>query len=329
MRNSIKCDRRITWKLTALLVLLISAVLFMSGCQTSAEKQEEAKEAGIQAMNKGDYKKAVEMFDEALKSSEGTVSGDEIDICLYKAAAQYNMDDIKGAIKTYDALIEFDDKDPNPYFLRGSVYLKAGEKTAGLDDYKEAIKRDEKNYDLYIAIYENLKKMNFEKEGEEFLNIALEKSGDSAEDSLGRGRIYTLLKQYDAAVTAFEKAYDKGQEDAKIYLADMYLAEGKEDKCDKILDELKDEDNLSSLACNAIASMELKRGNPEEALAYVNMGLDKFSVKNKRDLLKNRVAAYEYMGQFNEAYTYAMEFLQQYPQDVDMAREVKFLSTRV
>ena len=313
----------------ALCVAALFIAISFSACTTSRQRQEEYKSEGIIALNKGNFAEAVEHFNDALKSSEGTVGDREIDICYYKAAAQLNAGDTKGAIATYTALMEYDEDNPYPCFLRGSVYLKAAEKSSAIDDYKEAIERDDDNYDLYIAIYENLAALNFVSEGQEFLNIALEKSGESADDCLARGRIYTLMGQYDAAKTAFEKADDKGSEDANIYLADMYLEQGKEDECDKLLDAYKNESNISAVACNAIAGMELKRGNPEEALFYVTEGLDKLYVPNKKELLKNRVAAYEYMGSFSEAFTYATEFLQEYPQDADMAREVKFLSTRV
>lgn len=314
--------------LIGLLVIMVLSVV-MTGCTTSREKQEQYKTQGLDALNKGNYKEAVELFDEALKMSEGTVSDTEIDICYCKAAAQFNANDKEGAIKTYTALVDYDSKNPYPYFLRGSVYLKSGEKNPAFNDYKEAIKIDEKNYDLYIAIYENLKAMNFEKEGEEFLNIALEKSGDSAEDCLARGKIYTLVKQYDAARTAFEKADEKGAEDAKIYLADLYLEEGNESKCDEILEGVKKDGNPSAMACNAIATMELKRNNPNEALIYINKGLEKLITKNKKELLKNRIAATEKLGQFNEAYQYAVEYLEEYPQDVDVVRELEFLSSRI
>lgn len=314
--------------LVGLLVIIVLCTV-MTGCTTSREKQEQYKNEGLDALNKGNYKEAVELFDEALKMSEGTVSDIEVDICYCKAAAQFNADDKEGAIKTYTALITYDDENPYPYFLRGSVYLKSGEKGPALDDYKDAIKIDEKDYDLYIAIYENLKAMNFEKEGEEFLNIALEKSGDTPEDCLARGKIYTLMKKYDAARTAFEKADDKGAEDAKIYLANLYLEQGNEAKCDEILESVKKDESPSAMACNAIATMELKRNNPNEALIYVNKGLEKLIPRNKRDLLKNRIAATEKLGQFNEAYQYAVEYLEDYPQDVDVVRELQFLSSRI
>ena len=46
-------------------------------------------------------------------------------------------------------------------------------------------------------------------------------------------------------------------------------------------------------------------------------------------MARNRIAATEKLGQFNEAYQYAVEYLEEYPQDVDVVRELEFLSSRI
>ena len=318
-----------TYKKLLGLVVALGVVAVTSGCTTNAQRQDIIINNASKYISEGNYAQAIELLDEGLTLSEGRVGSKEIDISYYKAAAQYNSGDYAGAIKTYTALINYDEEDPNPLFLRGSVYLKSGEKTPALNDYKAAIKLDEEDYDMYIAIYENLSANNFVKEGEEFLNIALEKSTDSAEDCLVRGRIYTLMKQYDAADTAYKKAADKGAEDANIYLANLYYEQGKEAECDKLLEEYKSKENISALACNAIASMELKRNHPDIALEYVEQGLGKLVVRNRKDLLRNKVAALEAQGKFEDAFNTCIEFLEDYPQDVDMERERMFISTRL
>ncbi len=318
-----------TYKKLLGLVLVLGLAVVAGGCTTKAQRQDIIIGNASKYMSEGNYAQAIELLNEGLTLAEGRVGDKEIDISYYKAAAQYNSGDYEGAIKTYTALANYDEDDPNPLFLRGSVYLKSGEKATALNDYKAAIKLDEEDYDLYIAIYENLAANNFIKEGEEFLNIALEKSGESADDCLARGRIYSLMKQYDAAETAFKKADDKGVEDANIYLANLYLQQGDELKCDKLLEEYKSKDTISALACNAIASMELKRNHPDVALEYVEQGLGKLVVNNKKDLLRNKVAALEALGRFEDAFNACVEFLELYPQDVDMDREKTFISTRL
>jgi len=318
-----------TYKKLLGLVLVLGLAVVAGGCTTKAQRQDIIIGNASKYMSEGNYAQAIELLNEGLTLAEGRVGDKEIDISYYKAAAQYNSGDYEGAIKTYTALANYDEDDPNPLFLRGSVYLKSGEKATALNDYKAAVKLDEEDYDLYIAIYENLAANNFIKEGEEFLNIALEKSGESADDCLARGRIYSLMKQYDAAETAFKKADDKGVEDANIYPANLYLQQGDELKCDKLLEEYKSKDTISALACNAIASMELKRNHPDVALEYVEQGLGKLVVNNKKDLLRNKVAALEALGRFEDAFNSCIEFLEIYPQDVDMDREKTFISTRL
>lgn len=311
-------------------IVSLSAIIALGvcGCTTREDEQQWFKNEGIAAMNAGNYEQAVKSFESALEKSGGTVGNNEIDISYYKAAAQYNLGDFDGAEDTYTALAKFDEKNPYPLFLRGSIYIKEGEKDSALKDYKEAIARDEENYDLYIAIYENLMAMNMANEANEFLNIALEKSGDSEEDCIMRGKIYTIMKQYDAAKTAYEKAIDKGSEDANIYLAQLYYEMGETSKGDEILDEFKGKSSLDSIACSAIGVMEMRRGDYEEALRLFEKGLDSVNPPNKKDLLKNKIAAYEYMGHFDEALKQATEYLASYPADGEMQREIQFLSSR-
>ena len=318
-----------TYKRLLGLVLVTGLALLAGGCTTKEKRQDIIINNASHYMSEGNYAQAIELLNEGLTLSEGRVSDKEIDISYYKAAAQYNSGDYAGAIKTYTALANFDEDDPNPLFLRGSIYLKSGEKAKALNDYKAAIALDEDDYDMYIAIYENLVANNFIKEGEEFLNIALEKSGESKSDCLARGRIYSLMKQYDAAETAFKKANDKGAEDANIYLANLYYEKGDELECDKLLEEYKTKDSISALACNAIASMELKRNHPDVALEYVEQGLGKLVVRNKKDLLRNKVACLEALGRYEDAFDSCIEFLESYPQDVDMNREKTYISTRL
>lgn len=314
-------------KIVCVLLILVAVLIVFTGCTTREEEQMQYKTEGIMALNKGDYENAVKLFEKALSKSGGTVGTNEIDICYYKAAAQYNMADFEGAIDTYTSLIEFDEKDPYPLFLRGSVYAKEANKESALDDYKKAISVDEENYDLYIAIYENLMSLNLQNEAEEFLNIALEKSGDSKEDCIARGKIYTILKQYDAAKTAYEKAIDKGSEDAEIYLAELYYETGENEDADEILEKFKEKNSIDSVACNAIGVMELKRGNYEDALMFFDKGLEGFP-SNKKELTKNKVAALEGIGKFQEAIELANEYVLEYPADSDMLREIQFMKTR-
>ena len=47
-----------------------------------------------------------------------------------------------------------------------------------------------------------------------------------------------------------------------------------------------------------------------------------------KDLLKGQIAALEYCGEFEQARTLAREYIESYPSDAHMARELSFLEMR-
>ena len=75
-------------------------------------------------MQSGDYEGAVAAFNSALSQCVGKITDTELDICYYKAAAQYAGGDIEGALATYQAMIDYDEENGNAYYLHGCLSLK-------------------------------------------------------------------------------------------------------------------------------------------------------------------------------------------------------------
>ena len=116
-------------RLTGATLGLTLCLGLLSACGSKTTQQmEEKKEAGITAMQSADYKTAVESFDAALQLSGAKVDANVVDICFYKAAAEYAQGNLKEAIAVYDSIVDYDETDYRPCFLRGSVYLNEGEK---------------------------------------------------------------------------------------------------------------------------------------------------------------------------------------------------------
>ncbi len=80
-------------------------------------------------MKEAKYEDAVSSFQKALDQSLGRIRAQELDVCYYKALAQYKSGDTKAAIKTYDGLVDYDKK------KLGSILSQrkciAGRRTAG------------------------------------------------------------------------------------------------------------------------------------------------------------------------------------------------------
>ncbi len=320
---------RYRYKEYLLTAAVLGITLMLCGCTSKREEtQEKYKQQGITAMTQQDYDKAMESFDKALAHSGHNVTTSEIDISFYKAAAQYLQGDFDGAVGTYTSLTEFDGDDYRPWFLRGSIYADENQMEPAMEDYKTAVGCDEDNYELYIQIYENLNALNHHEEGLEFLNLALEIDGNRAENYMQRGRIYMLLEQYDAAEKALQKAIDKKLGEAKIYMAQVYEAREEKDQAEAILKDYLDNDTVSGEAYNMIGSMKMEQQDYASALEYFQKGLALKNIDNKKDLLKNEIAALEHTGDFQGAKAKLGEFLKQYPTDEDALREQVFLNTR-
>ena len=78
-------------------------VPFPGRCTSKSEKKAlEYKQLGISQMKEAKYEDAVSSFQKALDQSLGRIRAQELDVCYYKALAQYKSGDTKAAIKTYD-----------------------------------------------------------------------------------------------------------------------------------------------------------------------------------------------------------------------------------
>lgn len=279
-------------KLYLMFVVVLSLFLFV-GCARTEEINQE-KEAGIEAMNKGEYDSAIKHFDKSIKMAGGKINNQVVDTCFYKAAAQYNLGETDKAIDQYTALMAYDEKDSKACFLRGSLYLKEKNKKKAMTDYKEAINRNPEDYDIYILIYRNLTGQGYDKEAKAYLKKALKIDGNKKENYLGRGRVYLELKEYDKASAQLDKLGDKTDEDTLSLMGDVALA----------------------------------AGNYDKALSYYRKGLEAKHPKERQRLLKGEIAALEYTGEFKEAKKKAKAYLKEYPSDEEMQRELTFLNTR-
>lgn len=316
-------------RLMPLVLIVLCAGLLLGGCTSKrVEEQNAYKEQGVNALVDGKYEDALSDFNKALEKSEHRVGAREVDICFYKGAAQYALKDSKGALATYQSLIDYDDTDPRPYYLMGSVYLLEKETQKAKDNYLLAVQHSDDDYELYIQIYYNLEEQGYHDEALEFLNLALEIEGNTAYHNMQRGRIYMILAQYDAAEKALTKAIDKGESQAMIYLSSVYAAENETDKANEQLEKYVKKGDITSESCNVMGDLYFQQQKYKDALKLYQKGLSLNKVTNKKQLLKNEVAAYEYTGDYKTAYKKAQSYIKAYPYDSDMIRELEFLQTR-
>ncbi len=317
-------------KLTYIAAITLLSFGLLTGCSNERKENQTAyRQIGINDMENGDYEGAVTAFDNALAQCIGKIGENEMDICYYKAAAQYAGGDTDAAINTYTAIIEYDKKAADAYYLRGCLYLKQQNTDAAVADFDNAIKYNDSDYELYVNIYENLSGYDMAEKGEEYLNKAFSIKGNEAADLAWRGRIYYLLGQYDNALTELKSAVDKESVIANLYLAQTYEAQGDTENAQAYYESYVNSGAADSQAMNALGQIEMEKGDYASALTYLEQGLSMENVSNKRALMQNLIICYEYTGDFASAWDSIEEYMQLYPDDANAQREYTFLKNRV
>lgn len=314
-----------------MLIVGMTMVLFTAGCQNQSSKSLENEKAyrqiGINKMEEGDYEGAIEAFQTALDESMAMVRPLEIDISYYKAMAEYKSGDAKAALKTYTALIEYDKKNGDAYYLRGCLYLEKDKPEKAEQDFNKAVELDDSNYDLYIGIYENYLSVDMEEKGISYLEQALKISGTKESDYLGKGKAYFALEDYENAKQSLDKA-DPKDPDTILCLAGIYNAEGEKDKAKELYESYLNQNPDDTSVFNELGCIQMQEENYEEALFYFQTALGTEEPANEQELRRNEIAAYEYLGDFTQAAAKMEAYIADYPDDEEAQREYTFLKSR-
>ncbi|MFV0466783.1 MAG: tetratricopeptide repeat protein [Lachnospiraceae bacterium] len=312
------------------ILLIIFMMNLLTGCVTKEDRQKEAeyRESGIAAMETGNYSEAISDFNLALDQVRGMIGADELDICYYKAAAQFASGDIYGAIDTYDILVEYDEKNAQNYFLRGGAYLAVGEMQKATDDYDQAVALTD-DLAMYLAIADNLSDYSYSAQADTYLTMGLEESPrDKASNYRLQGEMYTLLGDTDSALTSYMTALEKGDVDVNLNLAQYYVDQGDPDQAKTYIDTYVAAYPESSVALNAQGMEKMNAADYQGAITDFNQALALDMVTNEQELRRNLIAAYEKAGDFVTAKAMMETYINDYPDDADAQREWMFLQSR-
>lgn len=315
------------------ILMILTTTVFsagmLAGCSNERLENELAyRQIGINSMQAGDYADAEAAFSTALEQHIGKITDTELDICYYKAAAQYAGGNLESALNTYQALIDYNDKDGKSYFLRGSLLLETGDTEDALADYEKAVKYLSDDYELYIQIYQNLSAYNLTEEGTEYLTKAFDIKGNTADHLMYRGQIYYLLGEYENAKTELTAAIEKESVEANLYLAQVYDALGDTESAENYYQVYLASGSADSIVMNALGEIEMGKGNYTAALDYIRQGLAMEQTPNKKELMRNEIIACEYTGDFSGAWSVIQEYVSLYPEEESVQREYIFLKNR-
>lgn len=309
---------------------LLGMSLLLGGCTSKSEKKAlEYKELGIKQMQEAKYDDAVSSFQKALDQSLGRIRAQELDVCYYKALAQYKSGDTKAAIKTYDGLVDYDAKNWEVYYLRGSVLLADGQLDACLKDYEKAVSLHDSDAELYGHISENLQNAGETEKAQNYLEQGLKLKPSSAADYENLGKLYVIKGDSENAVKMLTQAADKGADSAYLTLGKLYTSDGKTEDAKAAFQKYMEKHPKDADALEQLASIVADAGDYEDAATYYKDAMDAASGDQVKTLQKSLVAVYEKNGDFASALEEAKDYVADYPEDEDMQKEYEFLQTRV
>ena len=295
-------------KKLALITIILAAAVTFTGCTlpgSASKKELSYREQAIDLMEAGKYDLAVEMFDLALNQTYGLMTKTDLDICYYKALAQYKDGNTVDAINTYDSIIEVKKKDWRAYYLRGTLYLEKSDYDDARSDYESCLKYNGSDGSMLIHIGANLDDAGYSDDALTYYNEVISNGGKETEDMRNIGWAYYKTGDSDNAMQYLQQAADAGDGEAIYYLAEINMDKGEYSEALGLIEQ-----GLSTTADS--------EETPEVTI----------DESSRQQLMFAKVICYEYMGEWDNAKTAISDYVTAYPEDEDGQRENTFLENR-
>lgn len=140
-------------------------------------------------------------------------------------------------------------------------------------------------------------------------------------------------EEYEEAKEKFSEAVKKDKNAADAYRGlgiALWETEDYKGAKDALEKALQAGTKKTGTIYNLLGSCELKLGNAKEAAGYYKTGLEDKDVSDelKQEMRFNMIVAYEQMGDTETAKSLLAEYISEYPDDEDAAKEAEFLETR-
>ncbi|MCH5272523.1 MAG: tetratricopeptide repeat protein [Lachnospiraceae bacterium] len=283
---------------------------------------------GITYYEEGNYAKAKEYFEKALE--EPLLLKLNADIRMYLADALECEGDYVSAVRVYDTLLEEQEDYAAGYRARAYMNYILGAYEKSLSDYDKAITLEPGNFDLYFGKYNVLGKLGKYQEQKELLRVITEIENPTAEDAYFIAKAHFFNGDYDTAMNELNTAAENGYDDAHYYIGEIYRERSNYGEAAYHYKEyIGGSGAKDAAAYNQMAICLMRQDKLEEALETVLAGQKLSDTLHERQLFCNEVVILEKTGDYNTAYKRAAAYVERYPDDAALKKELEFLSTRV
>ena len=285
--------------------------------------------SAIAAYGLGKYDEAVEDCKKALEIEQVDNLNEKVNFLL--ASSYQAKDDYENAEKIYSSIIKADNKSIRAYIARASLYVTVKDYDLAQKDYTRAMDIDEECDDAYLGLYNVYKLQNNQEAAVSILNKLIDMDIDGKEHDIASGKAYYYLGEHDNALKAFEKAEKNGADEALYYKGLIYMAKSDYDSAKNQFEEYisKESSSRNPDVYIQISNCLIEMEDYKQALNYVNKGLELGNAVAEKSLLKNSVIIYEKMGKYKKALNVAKQYMESYPDDKAMKKELSFIRTRI
>lgn len=292
--------------------------------KTYPKNQFILRNMGLALMGSGDFDGAIEAFDNALKLNKNIIGTLENDIIYYKAVALNRQGRDKQA---YDEISKLTEKNKKyeAYLLQGMIALELGRKQDAINAFDKAVEKNEKDYDMYIELYNAMDTHSYTQTGKDYLLKGI-KLAQKSNDKFFLGKLYYYNKEYELAVKALEQVSKNSE--ALVYLAKALYMQGDLEGAFNISDTAINNGDIFGEHYNIVGLYYLSRNDYKNALNSFDEGLKLENIKNFSELSYNKAVAYEFMGDFDSAKAIMKSLVEEYPDLNAAKREFLFLKTR-
>ncbi len=284
---------------------------------------------GLSYMCSSDYAHACISFEKCLLEVNRESLAFTRDVNLYLAYSREHNGETEAANEIYEELLKKDSKDSEVLYLLGRSYLNHGEQKEAKKLFDRALDAN-RDYDLYINIFQCFERLDQGADGAEYLERALDIANQNPDDYYNKGLVHYYLQNYDEARDLLIEALNKeaGNPKAVFLLGEVYLAMDDVANARAVYTQYAQSEESAAASYNGLALCDLSEGNYESALQNIEKGLEYNDPDVNQGLLFNEIVVYENHHDWANAKVKAVAYIAKYPTDEAGLREYEFLKTR-
>ncbi|MBN2809627.1 MAG: tetratricopeptide repeat protein [Deltaproteobacteria bacterium] len=216
--------------------------LFVNALQQQASLEQlagNALNAGITAYQKGDYKKAIIAFRNAIGLAPQ--SANAVDTAHYVASSYLKMGDSYNAAKAYEQAISLDPSRDDTHVKLGNLYYSQEKFQEAETQYFKAAKLNPDPVNFYSLGQAYIKTGRYNDAEDQFAKIQ-RLAPKAVNGPYGMGLNFSAQGRYDEAVAKFQEAISLDDEfyDAYVEMGYAYADMGEMDLAQEVFDKLEE-----------------------------------------------------------------------------------------